>query len=313
MPADPGILWLVLCICASENTPIYKISVIPVWGFLRLISYLYSVIDRIKTFIADNPKSALFIGVAFLIILVLGVADYFLMSPETYDIYDILVESHGLFFDLIVFGIILSVYEEWRDRKEQLQRCSDEMNHLKYSKVKNAGQKAVVIALKMQSLKAREIDLSVFRVEEYHIHDLRRMDNWHFGNLKRFSITICNISNTSFSNIVLNKVTFISCNFENCSFALSKFENVTFLSCTFKNVNFDNVLLGKSIDFFERIKNIQGDSRDLEELYEIKEIDPERDIETENPFFNPADILKNNRYIIKPKNREAFAKIGEAL
>lgn len=271
------------------------------------------MIDRIKSFISDHPKSGLFIGVSILIILILGITDFFLMSPETYDVYDILIESHGLFFDLIVFGILLSIYEEWRNRKEQLQRCFDEMNHLKHAKVNNAGQKAVVIGIKMQNLKAREIDLSVFTIEGYHIHHLKKMNNWRFGHLKNFSITISHISNSSFSGIVLNKVTFISCKFENCSFALSKFENVTFLSCTFKNVNFDNVLLGRSIDFFERIKNIQGDSGDLEELYEIKEIDPKRDIEEENPFFSPADILKNNRYIIKPKNREAFAKIGEAL
>ena len=271
------------------------------------------MIDKIKSFISDNPKSGLFIVVSIVILVVLAVTDFFLMSAETYDVYDILVESHGLFFDLIVFGIILSIYEEWRNRKEQLQRCLDEMNHLKYSKVKNAGQKAIGIAMKMQNLKADDVDLTVFNIDGYHIHDLKRISNWRFGHLKRFSITISKISNTSFSGIVLNKVTFISCNFENCSFALSKFENVTFLSCTFKNVNFDNVLLGKSIDFFERIKNIQGDSRDLEELYEIKEIDPKRDIEEENPFFNPVDILKDNKYIIKPKNREACAKIGEAL
>jgi hypothetical protein len=271
------------------------------------------MIDRVKNFISDHPKSSLFIGVAFLIIVVLGFTDFLLMSPETYDVYDILVESHGLFFDLVVFGIILSIYEEWRSRKEQMQRCYDEMNHLKYSKVKNAGQKAIVIAIKMQNLKARDIDLTAFKIDGYHIHDMKRMNNWNFGHLRRFSITISHITNTNFSGIVMNKVTFISCNFENCSFALSKFENVTFLSCTFKNVNFDNVLLGKSIDFFERIKNIQGDSKDLEELYEIKEIDAKRDIEEENPFFDPDDILKNNRYIIKPKNREAYAKIGEAL
>ncbi len=271
------------------------------------------MIDRIKSFIAAKPKSSLFIGVAIAILIVLGITDYFLMSPETYDVYDILVESHGLFFDLIVFGIILSIYEEWRNRKEQLQRCLDELNHLKFSKIKNVGQKAVVVAMKMQKLKAKEIDLSAFSIKEYHIHDLGQMSNWRFGHLQRFSITISTVSNTSFSGIVLNNVTFISCKFVNCSFALSKFENVTFLSCTFKDVNFDNVLLGKSIDFFERIKNIQGDSRDLEELYEIKEIDVNRDIEAENPFFNPADILNNNKYIIKPKNREAIAKIGEAL
>jgi len=271
------------------------------------------MIDRIKTFLSDHPKSSLFIVVAFMIIVVLGVTDFLLMSPETYDVYDILVESHGLFFDLVVFGIILSIYEEWRSRKEELQRCYDEMNHLKYSKVKNAGQKAIVIAIKMQNLKASDIDLTAFKIDGYHIHDMKRMNNWNFGHLRRFSITISQISNTNFSGIVLNKVTFISCHFENCSFALSKFENVTFLSCTFKNVNFDNVLLGKSIDFFERIKNIQGDSKDLEELYEIKEIDPKRDIEEENPFFDPEDILKHNRYIIKPKNRKAYAKIGEAL
>ena len=165
----------------------------------------------------------------------------------------------------------------------------------------------------MQKLKAKEIDLSAFKINEYHFHDLRQISNWRFGHLNRFSITISTVSNTSFSRIVLKNVTFISCRFINCSFALSKFEDVTFLSCTFNNVNFDNVLLGKSIDFFERIKNIQGDSRDLEELYEIKEIDVKRDIEEENPFFNPAEILENNKYIIKPKNREALAKIGESL
>ena len=166
------------------------------------------MIDRIKSFIGDNPKSSLFIGVSFLIIFILGITDYFLMSPETYDVYDILVESHGLFFDLIVFGIILSVYEEWRSRKEQLQRCIDEMNHLRYSKVKNAGQKAVVIALKMQSLKAKEIDLSVFEIEEYHIHDLPRMDNWRFGHLKRFSITIWTRSPLSAGDLRIARLRF---------------------------------------------------------------------------------------------------------
>ena len=60
-------------------------------------------------------------------------------------------------------------------------------------------------------------------------------------------------------------------------------------------------------------KSFEETKKDLEELYEIKEIDPKRDIEEENPFFNPDDILKNNKYIIKPKNREAYAKIGETL
>ena len=70
-------------------------------------------------------------------------------------------------------------------------------------------------------------------------------------------------------------------------------------------MNFDNVLLGKSVDFFERIKNIQGDSRDLEELYVIKEIDVKRDIDEENPFFNPADILENH----KGEDFSAFRKV----
>lgn len=43
-------------------------------------------------------------------------------DPEGFKWHDVIVESHGMLFDLFVFGIVLSIYEWFRERKEQTER-----------------------------------------------------------------------------------------------------------------------------------------------------------------------------------------------
>ncbi len=45
---------------------------------------------------------------------------------------DVLVEAHGLLFDIILFGIILTVFSQRIDKKMKILRCHEEIEDFLY-------------------------------------------------------------------------------------------------------------------------------------------------------------------------------------
>lgn len=78
---------------------------------------------KLTAFFVKNP-----IGAALLMVLsVLLLFDLWIFKwPENLN--DVLIEAHGVVFDLLVFGVVLAAYERLRQREKDIQRYQEEIS-----------------------------------------------------------------------------------------------------------------------------------------------------------------------------------------
>lgn len=76
--------------------------------------------------------------------------------------HDLLVEANGMVFDLFVFGILLSVYEALREKKEKIERLHEEIDDFRGWDEKEAMYRIVgaIKRLKKQGVLVSEINLT---------------------------------------------------------------------------------------------------------------------------------------------------------
>lgn len=93
-----------------------------------------------------KSKIGLFIGLGIIVMIIAVILDFY---DCNFSYHDILVEFHGLVFDLFVFGIILTIYETNKSKKEKAQadkkrktdlieRYTEEINDFKFWKSEEA-------------------------------------------------------------------------------------------------------------------------------------------------------------------------------
>ena len=210
-----------------------------------------------------RTKKHLFIILAISVLLILIILDFL---DSDFNFHDILVEFHGLFFDLIVFGIILTLYEnfdnkrslidyynsllvdlrEWKDSKngEKIFRILEELNKLGVKKISisesylNSG----FDFSELSNLKGSLFKMTNLMNSKFIGNDLRdstfvlsRLDKSHFENInfENSRISSCNMTNTEFTNV----------NFKNVIFTSSIFANTKFKNCNFTNADLNNVIV----------------------------------------------------------------------
>ncbi|MBK8195657.1 MAG: pentapeptide repeat-containing protein, partial [Lewinellaceae bacterium] len=71
-----------------------------------------------------------------------------------------LVEAHGLFYDLIIFGVLLSVYDALRGRRERITRYQDEIDNYRGWDEKEASYRIVGIIRRLNKDGISNINLS---------------------------------------------------------------------------------------------------------------------------------------------------------
>lgn len=80
---------------------------------------------RLYFFLLKNP-AYFFLVAAFVAFLVLWFINAY-RDPEGFKWHDVIVESHGVLFDLFVFGVVLAIYDALRQRRERVERYKEEI------------------------------------------------------------------------------------------------------------------------------------------------------------------------------------------
>lgn len=82
--------------------------------------------------------------------------------------HDLLVEANGMVFDLLVFGILLSIYEALREKKEKIERLHEEIDDYRGWDEKEAMYRIIgaVKRLKNAGVEVSKINLSCCFLEE---------------------------------------------------------------------------------------------------------------------------------------------------
>jgi hypothetical protein len=225
---------------------------------------LMKIIDKIK-----SSKANLFIGIT-IIGLITAIALDFVDSKFAF--HDILVSFHGLVFDLLVFGIILTIYEAISSDKETIKRYKEEINDYRFWQSKEAMFRIRGLIKRLVELKEKELDLShCFLETDKSFSQYKNMVGWIFSGafLRESKFMLSDLSNAQFYFTDLTSTTFTQVNLTNCKFGSAILVNTKFKKCDFTNVELDGAYVSDR-NWFEKLKTNENSGIDkLVENYEI--------------------------------------------
>lgn len=197
-----------------------------------------------------NSKIIFFIGLAIIGVVAVLYLDY---NDQYFKPHDILVEFHGLVFDLLIFGILITIYDSIKSKQEKITRYREEIKDY-------AGWKSDEAKYRIRGLVKRLIELKAKKVELYSCHIINcpyteNMMDWKFGNAKLYKSFFihCNLSKSSFYLSELYESDFCEVNLTKCNFGMAILDDCWFRKCTLIETNFDYAYVTEK-NWFEELK-----------------------------------------------------------
>jgi hypothetical protein len=211
--------------------------------------------------------------ISLILIIILDTFD-----PE-FSKHDILVEAHGLIFDLFVFGILITVFDFLRNRRESRTRYNEELQDLLGWKSDEAKVKILARIKRLYDLGQRRFFLSNAYLKNadlsnYDLSDsiivLANIKSGSFirSNLKNVKLTASNLKKVYFTSAILENTDlshsnckgafFTDTNFINTNFEKADLRNASFMSCSYENVNLKESLIeGAFVDDLYWLENME--------------------------------------------------------
>ena len=128
--------------------------------------------------------------------------------------HDLLVEANGMVFDLLVFGILLSIYETLREKRDKIERLHEEIDDYRFWNEKEAMFRIVGAVRRLNKLGVSEINLSHCFLEG--------------ANLEGVDLKGANLKGTNLQRAYLQEAKFGEANLDAAHFHGSKLERANF-------------------------------------------------------------------------------------
>lgn len=188
----------------------------------------------------------------FIILFLVGlVVIWFLDLINAISFYhEIILASHGIVLDLLVLGIVLTLYEHFTERKNKIERYKEEIDDLRFWRSEEAMFRINGIVKRLNKLGVKELDLSHCHFKNF--PTFKDMAYWKFQcssfiNSHFFSIKL---NGTNFYDSNIENSHFIHSDLTDCDFSLCILENVAFEQCVMNNVDFTNAYIENNNWFF---------------------------------------------------------------
>ena len=145
---------------------------------------------------------------------------------------NVLIEAHGMWFDLIVLGIILTLYEKTTERRNDIKRLEEEIDDYRHWKEPEATYRIIGCVKRLSRLNITEIKLNQCYLKNA-IFDFQM-----------------NLSYSKFWETDLENADFRGNNLENCAFNGSNLRYAKFRASNLKSADFYKSCL-EGTDFTE--------------------------------------------------------------
>jgi len=269
--------------------------------------------ERIKSKILSKPYlfylAASGIGIVIIFLLDLGDIDF--------SFHDIIVEAHGLIYDLIFFGILIAIYDSSRNKKNQIDRLKEEIEDYRKWEKEEATHKILGNIRRLSDLGVTEFNLNECYLKNADLSDynftnsyfsLAKMNNSSLvrSNLQNTKMIATNLENSyltktslenanlEYANLKETKLTLT--NFKNANLSSTNFAKAIIVCCDFEGANMFKIKLnGTLVDEIEWINNLKKNR--VKGANKIKK----RFYVDEKSNFTENDI---SFYIIKKRERK---------
>jgi uncharacterized protein YjbI with pentapeptide repeats len=180
---------------------------------------------RFLDWLTKHP-SRFFLVALFITSLLLFVIDIVIGFTQPSDWRGVLTEAHGMWLDIFVLGLLLTIYENLRNKKENIERYIEELNDYSHWNEEEALYRTMGIIKRLNKLKYNKIDLYYLFLRKSILSEIVFKNNKIEGNNFDFSV----IKNTIFKetkmiNNSLNEAYLMNNEFANCMI-----ENISSLS-----------------------------------------------------------------------------------
>ena len=187
------------------------------------------VFDRIASYLTQSPTRFFFVAAIAAFFVLWFVNAY--RDPDGFSWHDVIVESHGLLFDLIVFGVLLSVYDVLREKRSKIERLLEEIEDYRGWNEKEA----------------------TFRI----VGAIRRLNK---EGVSKINLTHCFLKDADLSNANLQGTTFTGSNLQGTNFFEANLQNSTIIYAQLQEANFQGAQLQSAIIGFSDMQgaNLKG-------------------------------------------------------
>ena len=231
-------------------------------------------------------------------LLVLVWLDYL---DRDFSYHDILVESHGLAFDLLVFGAVITYYEikkhkeektvsQANEREASIKRYKEEISDYRFWKSDESYYRTRGLIKRLVDLDVTELDLShCYLKGEFSFSTYDRMIGWRFSaaDLEGAFFLQSNMSNSHFYLTNLKNATFTTVNLDGSAFDDSNLLNTKFNNCNLDNTSFRDAVIS-DINWFETLEAAGNKGvEDLREKYKL-----ETYVELNNDTYNKPKLYR---------------------
>lgn len=157
---------------------------------------------------------------------------------------NILVESHGMLLDIIVFGIIITIIELFRGKNQEIKRYNEEIEDFREWDEKEAKHRIGGNLKRLQGLGETKIDLTDCYLENFKHNDLKlvksKMNRVNFigSKLKNATFNNCELRNARFRGAELLNAKFNNSVLFGADFKDTELFGTEFINTTLNNVDF---------------------------------------------------------------------------
>lgn len=143
--------------------------------------------------------------------------------------HDLLVEANGMVFDLLVFGVLLSIYEALREKRDKIERLHEEIDDYRGWDEKEATYRIVGAVRRLRKLGVSSFDLSCCFLQEVNLHweNLQEID-FYGANLQRANLKKADLRKANLSYASLEGANLEEANLEGANLRSAKFQKANF-------------------------------------------------------------------------------------
>lgn len=260
-----GLATIVFCIqqILSEQVSSWPVvfSLFPFWlygFFLCFLGWIKYKDYDLKQWILHKPVRFYYLGIILSVSVIAYFDLFYLLLPEDFihfKRYDnILVESHGLLFDLLLFGIGIAIYDEIRSKKMNKERYHEELNDYRGWKDSEAAFRVAGIVKRLAYEGVIDIDLSNLHIGRLPLDTIMECieRNVEYGCLSDANFKLKDLSNVTFQRkvkserMILYNTTLNETDFKNLEMSGSFLASANGVKTDFRHATMDSVNMGGS-------------------------------------------------------------------
>jgi len=221
-----------------------------------------NIVNKIVEWIAETPFRFYFFASILVGLIVISI-DFFI--PDTERLKGVVVELHGMIFDLVLFGILLSMYEKFRTKRELIRQLHEEVDYYRDWKEEESKHRLRVLIKKLNLQKITKINISNCHLDNVELKEVNfkgsefEYASFHSSQLDKCVFTETKVKLSIFADALLYNSKFDNATLSECVFSSTFLNNVDFRNSNLEYANFSRAIIGKANFDGANMENINLD------------------------------------------------------